>query len=172
MKKYAYEYKDMSTAFNNMEFCHSISGGYTDVPVDKLYETISNMDSSWEICCTYKEQPMGDIGLYVRGTALIVSNQDLNSFCDETKHRYFDDKYGEIITSPDEMWKYDCANSEAIITEYERIGLWVTMDYYFDYSDEIESLASRLNLKLTLIEESMKAGAWMYDDEDEEDLYW
>ena len=118
MKKYAYEYKEMSIAFNGMEFSHSLSGGYSEVSIDELLNKVTNMDSTWEICCSYKEQIMGEVGIYVQGTALVVSNKDLNSYCDETTHRYFDDSFGEIINSIDEMWTYNYANREAIITDY------------------------------------------------------
>ena len=117
--------KDMSTNFSrDYVFNHGLDAFNKDGVLLNANK-IAN-DPTLEICCSFEDQYVGHIGLYVKGRCLIASNSDLSSEFDDIG-RYLLNNEHKLITSEEEV-VIKRGHGEAIVTDIKIIGIWCKLD--------------------------------------------
>ena len=110
-----------------------------------------------EICCSWKTQQIGGIGLFIRGEVTLASNRDMWSSTNKNGERIFDaddDRYlDNIITRKEELDLTVWDHTEFFIIPKDCCGVWVEDWFYQSNKDFVKSLMEEFhrfnpNLKL------------------------
>ena len=129
--------------FKNYTFTHGLEAySCRDHIVDKVNDIINRNDKI-HICCTWTNEFIGPVGLFIQGDCKIASHFDLHSDCNKhSGERYVSKRCLEnkdwFIKSPAEITSCDVITGEAILTNINIVGLWVFEDYADD--DAVKSL--------------------------------
>ena len=137
----------------NSIYSHGLTTGFAgnksekDI-IDNIAAFTNIVNNKSEICCSWKSQPIGGIGLYVKGEVTLASNCDLWSALNPTGHRVFDtndwDKLDELIASKEELRIDAYDHTEFFIIPERIIGLWVKDWFYNSHRDFVNKLKSAL----------------------------
>ena len=112
--------------FRGYRFAHGLRGYFRKrISFEDAVKTLINRKDV-HIACTYNFCHVGDIGVYVKGTCKFAHNSDLSSLCDRTTGKRFVNKRyaNDVVKSPEDI-DYFSRFGEAIITDFEIVGLWV-----------------------------------------------
>ena len=124
---------------------------------DSIMGVLSACLHGGEICCSWKTQQIGGIGLFVRGEVTLASNRDMWSSTNKNGERIFDvedDRYlDNIITRKEELDLTIWDHTEFFIIPKDCCGVWVKDWFYQSNKDFVKSLMEEFhrfnpNLKL------------------------
>lgn len=106
-------------------FNHGLDAYSSYGAAKNLKEIINN--NKMEICCSFKDQYCGGIGVYVKGKCLAASNTDLYSAFDETG-RYFEASTDMIVSEDEIIYQGNNHHGEAVLTNVEIVGIWTVKE--------------------------------------------
>ena len=119
--------------FNIYAYAHGVyaynhNGGTMVIP--QRIKDILTLGSSMSICCSWKNQPIGPVGVYVKGSVEMVSNKDLNSYIKNGERKFSIENSivglkPTIIDSPNDL-NFEVHNHiEVFVRNPEVVGIWV-----------------------------------------------
>ena len=121
--------------FNMYVYAHGVyaynhTGGIDIIP--KRLNSILTKGDSMTICCSWKSQPIGPVGIYTKGSVTMVSNTDLNSFIDGNGKRVFysnmsllDKGVSAIVNTPDKLDFTIHNHCEIFLENPDVVGIWI-----------------------------------------------
>lgn len=131
-------YKEGGTdkIFDCKVWSHGLASGYSgNMSASDLLGRFSDLNPSWQICCSDKKQRIGGIGIYAQGHVQYVSNIDLRSYVDENGNRIFDPTHWRaqegLITSIEDYSLDEWDHTEIILTNFKIVGIWIK-DWFFN----------------------------------------
>lgn len=119
--------KDCICDFNDEYIFNHGLDAYSSYGAERNLKEIMN-NKEMEICCSFKDQYCGCIGIYVKGKCLAASNTDLYSSFDETG-RYFEASTDMIINESEIVYQSNNHHGEAILTDITIVGIWCVEEY-------------------------------------------
>lgn len=125
VRLYAKDYKEKTNFDKDYVFNHGLDAFSKYGVLVNAKRILDN--PKMELCCSFKEQYVGNIGLYLKGTCLCASNTDLDSNYDD-KGRYIIDKEHLLIESEKDIKKGFTHHGEAILTDIKIVGIWCKSD--------------------------------------------
>lgn len=111
-------------------YSHGVATGYSGTvnveEIDNRFRFIANTNNS--ICCSYKSQHIGAIGVYVKGTIAYGSNIDLGSYNDSYGNKIFNTDHWRAKAPVKRVEDLDFTlwdHTEFILYPEEVVGIWV-----------------------------------------------
>lgn len=125
---------------------------------DDIINWIENYHTFSDICCAWKDQTIGPVGLYVRGQVNLASNIDLWSWRDDAGVRHFDPK-GEraedgIIARKEELDFTLHSHCEFFVVPEKICGFWVTENFaerHPEFTEWLRLQAEKLGVKVYIV---------------------
>lgn len=124
---------NIDNLFNKYVYCHGVyafnTGGNELMIIERIRKIFSNNNMS--ICCSWKTQPIGPVGVYVNGKITLASNTDVSSYIIHDGIRCFKDinsiKNGksQIIGSPLELDFTIHNHCEFFMENPKVVGIWI-----------------------------------------------
>ena len=102
-------------------------------------------DSSLEVCCSDKCQPIGPIGVYLKGKTGCVSNVDLWSRIDIDTQKRVWDKRCDYVFSKDQYSLEKWDHTEHIKYDFTIVGVWIK-DWAALYPDFVQAAEEISNM--------------------------
>ena len=124
---------DTNHRFDGYSWCHGLAA-YNDKDIEDSAYGIK-VHPEWEICCSHTDQPIGPVGLYIKGDCKVVSNIDLYSEVDALGRYFNSDSFRAIqgiIESPSDFDHNAWDHSEAIVCNTVVTGIWYK-EWYDDH---------------------------------------
>ena len=119
--------------FNIYAYAHGVyaynrNGGTMVIP--QRIKDILTLGSSMSICCSWKNQPIGPVGVYVKGSVEMVSNKDLSSYIKNGERKFSIENSivglkTTIIDSPHDLNFKVHNHIEVFVRNPEVVGIWV-----------------------------------------------
>ena len=134
--------------FNGYKFNHGLNAySFTSTAVTNAL-TLTK-DNSIEICCSYRNEYCGSIGVTLTGECRLASTMDLQSLIDDKVGRYVKKMYEEtFITSPKEV-KKSTTHGEAIVSNFKITSIWYKENCD---KDELEAIKRILKVRARCID--------------------
>lgn len=134
---------DILEDFNGYRFNHGLNAySFTSTAVANAIGLTK--DNSIEICCSYKNEYCGSIGVTLTGECRLASTMDLQSLVEDGVGRYVKKLYEEtFITSPKEV-KKSTTHGEAIVSNFKITSIWYKEDCD---KDELEAIKRILKVR-------------------------
>lgn len=155
--------------FNIYVYAHGLyaynHNGGLDIITSRLNNILTNGDLM-SICCSWKNQPIGPVGIYVKGAVEMVANTDLSSYIDSQGERRFivessiEGLTPTIIDSPNDLDFTIHNHIEVFIKCPQVVGIWVK-DWFVtpENSDILASLnkiANENNMAINVVKARRK----------------
>ena len=140
--------------FNGYIFTHGLAAYNDRLTIEeKVKNILENKNIS--ICCAWKTEYVGPIGVYIEGDCKLAAHFDLCSIKDsKTGDRYVhknDMNDNTLLYSPDKINQSNKLSGEAIVTNCTIVGIWVDKNY--DYEDNIKTIKELTGIdEVTLVE--------------------
>lgn len=124
-------------SFTGYKWCHGLAAYSGGNALDKARAILNN--PQMELCCSFEDQQIGPIGLYITGDCKVASNIDLASRIYNEARYYDSDSWRSkaLISSPEEIDESQWDHGEGIITNIKIPGFWVKAWYLNDPESEI-----------------------------------
>lgn len=138
-------------------YSHGLAAYQGKRSVSDILWDAANIDShpEWEICCAWKTQHIGPVGIYVRGNVTVASNIDLCSSVSDSGDRVFDT---EDWRSRGIFWRREDLDfsqwdhCEFMVQTDEIVGFWIK-DWYLASSEgqQIKAVVEKIGRRLFVV---------------------
>jgi len=120
----------------------------------KNLQQIDNIEG--EICCSWKNQPLGAVGAYVSGEVTLASNFDLSSYINEKGERDIRniEKHLQHLFSNREELTLTKNHCEFFVKSPKIRAIWMTADFEWEaeeLANKIKQIAAEKKVKVFII---------------------
>ena len=134
---------NLDSVFNDYIYCHGLyafNKFHTDMSIipNRIMDILNNGENM-SICCSWKTQPIGPVGIYTKGHVTLASNTDVCSYvshgvrCFKKPNSF---KYGknQLIESPVDLDFTIHNHCEFFLEDPHIIGIWIKKWFVEDKS--------------------------------------